>query len=523
MGWQTIGFAEIDPFASRVLAKNFPGVQNYGDIGAIPDGVAADIITAGIPCQPYSCAGKRMGHEDDRAIWPVALSVIKRVKPDYVVLENVAGFIGMALDGVLSDLEAEGYETGTVVLPACSVNAPHRRDRVWVVAHAASVGSGASRQEIDCARQTDRTCGAGQQQRDWDDVPDSIGAGTWMEAHRDRGQAWESARTLEPAVLRQEDRESRAEGIDADREDVSDSASDTRKRENREPDAGRREPSWLDAIGGGDAAADADSEPMGRSTESRRQRGGGQLESAICGVSDELSYRLDEVGLEECRDAKATTFRPDQVLHVLRETDTQEALREESRRQDRFQEKEILQPAMRRSAPSKGSSYSICFAEESGKASREVLRELRDNETAKCSPRRFESSEQRTIEHHDVVRCLSRIMALEVWPSSGIERDEAIALQRLQRGIFEIKDWHVPETLSEIQEIWRSFDDETMDWIILRVSTGDPFCAERPNIQRISKGVPDRANRLKALGNAIVPQVAYQIFRALSRIDGGRD
>lgn len=60
-----------------------------------------------------------------------------------------------------------------------------------------------------------------------------------------------------------------------------------------------------------------------------------------------------------------------------------------------------------------------------------------------------------------------------------------------------------------------------MDWIILRVSTGDPFCAERPNIQRISKGVPDRANRLKALGNAIVPQVAYQIFRALSRIDGG--
>jgi len=232
---------------------------------------------------------------------------------------------------------------------------------------------------------------------------------------------------------------------------------------------------------------------------------------------------LDEVGLEECRDAKATTFRPDQVLHVLRETDTQEALREESRRQDRFQEKEILQPAMRRSAPSKGSSYSICFAEESGKASREVLRELRDNETAKCSPRRFESSEQRTIEHHDVVRCLSRIMALEVWPSSGIERDEAIALQRLQRGIFEIKDGHVPETLSEIQEIWRSFDDETMDWIILRVSTGDPFCAERPNIQRISKGVPDRANRLKSLGNSIVPQVAYQIFRALSSPDGGRN
>jgi DNA-cytosine methyltransferase len=178
MGWRTIGFAEIDPFASKVLAKNFPGVPNYGDIANIPAGTGADIITAGIPCQPYSCAGKRMGNEDDRAIWPVAREVIARVKPDWIVIENVAGFIGMALDGVLSDLEAEGYETGTVVLPACAVNAPHRRDRVWVVGHAASVGSGASRQEIDGARRTDRTCGAGQQQRL---VPDSIGAGTRME------------------------------------------------------------------------------------------------------------------------------------------------------------------------------------------------------------------------------------------------------------------------------------------------------------------------------------------------------
>jgi DNA (cytosine-5)-methyltransferase 1 len=76
MGWRTIGFAEIDPFASRVLAKNFPGVipgiMETSDL--FPMECGADIITAGIPCQPYSCAGKRMGHEDDRAIWPVALS-----------------------------------------------------------------------------------------------------------------------------------------------------------------------------------------------------------------------------------------------------------------------------------------------------------------------------------------------------------------------------------------------------------------------------------------------------------------
>jgi DNA (cytosine-5)-methyltransferase 1 len=76
-----------------------------------------------------------LGEDDDRAIWPLAFEVIERVQPDWIVVENVIGFVSLALDGVLADLEAEGYETGTVVLPACAVNAPHRRDRVWVVAH----------------------------------------------------------------------------------------------------------------------------------------------------------------------------------------------------------------------------------------------------------------------------------------------------------------------------------------------------------------------------------------------------
>lgn len=189
-----------------------------------------------------------MGQEDDRAIWPLVIEVVRRVKPDHIVLENVTGIINMALDGVLSDLEAEGYETGTVVLPACAVNAPHRRDRVWAVAN-------------------------------------RIRAGTGMEAHRDRGQAREPSRTLEPAVLRQENRESRAERIDADREDVPDAASDTRKRENWEPDSGKLEPSGLDAIGGGDATADSDQ--SGRFKQRRTiavsekqptaERGGGRL------------------------------------------------------------------------------------------------------------------------------------------------------------------------------------------------------------------------------------------------------
>lgn len=147
-GYQTEIFCERDEFCRKVLGKHWPTVPIVGDIFDF-DGTqhaGADLLTAGIPCQPYSCAGKRLGAEDDRALWPEALRVIREARPRWVVIENVAGFINLALDGVLSDLEAEGYETGAVVLPACAVNAPHRRDRVWVVAN--SNGSGRDAQPL---------------------------------------------------------------------------------------------------------------------------------------------------------------------------------------------------------------------------------------------------------------------------------------------------------------------------------------------------------------------------------------
>lgn len=137
-GYQTEVFCERDDFCRKVLAKRWPGVPVVGDIHDF-DGrpyAGADLLTGGIPCQPYSCAGKQLGDGDDRALWPQMRRVITEARPHWVVVENVAGFIGMALDSVLADLEAEGYECGTVVLPACAVNAPHRRDRVWVVADA---------------------------------------------------------------------------------------------------------------------------------------------------------------------------------------------------------------------------------------------------------------------------------------------------------------------------------------------------------------------------------------------------
>jgi len=136
-GYRTEVFCEQDPFCQQVLRRHWPAVPVVPDIRDF-DGSAyrgADLLTGGFPCQPFSTAGKRRGDQDDRFLWPEMLRVISEARPHWCLLENVAGIISMALDDVLSDLENEGYATQAFVLPACAVNAPHKRDRVWIVAH----------------------------------------------------------------------------------------------------------------------------------------------------------------------------------------------------------------------------------------------------------------------------------------------------------------------------------------------------------------------------------------------------
>lgn len=137
MGWQTVAFCEKEPFCQKVLTKNFPGVPIHDDIHTLKGDQygPVDLICGGFPCQPWSVAGQQRGSEDDRHLWPEMLRIIHESRPRWVVGENVAGIIKLGLDGVLADLEAEGYACQSFVIPACAVNARHRRDRVWVVAY----------------------------------------------------------------------------------------------------------------------------------------------------------------------------------------------------------------------------------------------------------------------------------------------------------------------------------------------------------------------------------------------------
>ena len=178
-GYTTIGFCEKEPYAQQILKERFGAVladaesnharqsqiesadseraNSPGKWGGLrgqsgrcraprlhdniftlngADYAGVDLLTGGFPCQPFSVAGKRKGAADDRALWPEMLRVIDGAKPAWIIGENVAGIVTMELDNILSDLEAIGYAAWPLVIPACAVDARHRRDRVWIVAHA---------------------------------------------------------------------------------------------------------------------------------------------------------------------------------------------------------------------------------------------------------------------------------------------------------------------------------------------------------------------------------------------------
>jgi DNA (cytosine-5)-methyltransferase 1 len=143
-GFETAAFCEIEDYPRAVLRKHWPDTPIYRDVRQLTgeqlraDGIVPDLLCGGYPCQPFSVAGRQRGEEDPRHLWPEVHRLIRELRPRWVVCENVSGHIKLGLDEVLSTLEAEGYTCWPFIIPACSVDAPHKRDRVWIVAHADS-------------------------------------------------------------------------------------------------------------------------------------------------------------------------------------------------------------------------------------------------------------------------------------------------------------------------------------------------------------------------------------------------
>lgn len=172
MGWSNVFHCEINPFCLKVLRHHFKESESYEDITQTDFRKwkgKVDVLSGGFPCQPFSLAGQRRGAEDNRYLWPQMLRAIREIKPTWVVGENVAGILTMVQPGtqveversaslfgegyteqehrqqyvietICRDLEQEGYSVQPILIPACAVGAPHRRDRIWFIAHRADAG-----------------------------------------------------------------------------------------------------------------------------------------------------------------------------------------------------------------------------------------------------------------------------------------------------------------------------------------------------------------------------------------------
>lgn len=141
-GWTNLFNCEKDEFCQHILKYHFPDAIQYSDIRTTDFTIwrgRIDVLTGGFPCQPFSQAGKRQGTDDDRYLWPQMLRAIQQIQPRWIVGENVRGIVtwsqGLVFEQVCADLEAQGYQVTPYLLPACGVNAPHERYRVWFIAH----------------------------------------------------------------------------------------------------------------------------------------------------------------------------------------------------------------------------------------------------------------------------------------------------------------------------------------------------------------------------------------------------
>ena len=159
-GFETVGQCEWADYPTKVLEKHWPDVPRWRDIRTLTKesfyertGMrTVDVISGGFPCQPFSVAGKHKGKDDDRYLWPEMLRVIRELRPSWVLGENVPGIVNLALDTVLTDLESVGYEAQPFIIPACGVDAPHKRYRVCIVANSTVNRDGITRAYKDAQK-----------------------------------------------------------------------------------------------------------------------------------------------------------------------------------------------------------------------------------------------------------------------------------------------------------------------------------------------------------------------------------
>jgi len=449
-GFETIAFCEFDPFCQKVLNKHWPEVPIYNDLKEISKDEETirnipehDLICGGIPCQPFSVAGKQKGKEDDRHLWPYMFKIIEQKKPTWVIVENVGGFINVALDDVCLDLEAEGYATQSFIIPACGVEAPHRRDRIWII---------------------------GKQ-----DVVDSDSTRTRHGHGEVQGQNGEVQQRNDYA-------ESNHASEKQDVADSNDNGHEGRLSETRDQDVTGQDSQSIRATDTKDF--------IGQSND-----GGDNQESRVNGAVSKSSD-----------DGKTESSRTKRVRGVSEESnDHQGAVREDGLKENN--DRALVQKGQKGIQPSidrtLGSNQTTSKGTE--------VRQGTDNDGI------YRVAESEDVADSDNTR--DRASRGEV----DENREETIE-RREEQSQFELSgsSEDVADSDSERLQGQRAKGDGIEKKSVTTEGSESKFkpmeegwWQSEPRVGRVANGIPNRVDRLKSLGNAIVPQIIYHIGLAI--------
>lgn len=488
-GFDTVAFCEIESFPRKVLAKHWPEVPIYDDVRTLTaerlaaDGIGPiDLICGGYPCQPFSTAGRRMGDQDDRHLWPEVHRLLDELRPAWFIGENVAGHISMGLDQVLSDLEASQYAARTFAIPACAADAPHRRNRVWIVANLHSFGvEGRKRQGHQPA-----TGEVGASGLETDGSGENVANAGGRRRGRKNGGQMELARGTETI--------SASEAMDNSEGGFPESYN---RRDTSEAFKNESRPI---TIGGGEYSTNVANVKGERRREVRELRhnqskeriaSGGQAASGECkptlpirlggiwpvepnvgGGLDGFSFWLDGLDMTESHKlymayANATNTGPTEILRTLRSRICPQADEWAVGRSFRVSSEAVLFAYLRQLEKHAANEARIQL--EGAQASEKELRGVRNEQEPSSTPHRSECGEQSGVEHSNALQALSRLLALNAEKA----------------------------------------------WIAYRRTDAATNLGWETGIARVAHGVPARVDRLKALGNAVVPEIPFRIGQAI--------
>lgn len=413
VAWQV----ENDPYCLKVLEKHWPDVPKFGNIKEIDFEKLppVDLVCGGPPCQPVSVAGKRKGAEDDRWLWPETLRAVAAIRPSWCLFENPVGFRTMGLDDVLLELERQDYATWPLIIPACAVDARHRRDRIWILGHSERRG-----------------CGGESRRRT-----------------RQKSQDGRLESSTGPLADAENPHGGRTNGKD------NAGRGDTKIRRRSVPGGGLQHWSPEPDVGGAFNGLPDGMDRLGLLTILPHE----------CTFID-----VDNIGGVQY--AKTEKVRASEVLRILWSKIEEESLQWPTRGFGRIQEAKILQSQMRQQQEASETLGNPSL--EGTSSSQRLLRGVWYYRKFACSSCRRKLQERQYGKYSDPLCLVSQLLACNC-------------------------------KATRLGTTWQDAFSPLIFW------DGE----WEQGVPRVAYGVPNRVDRLKCLGNAVVPQVVYEIGRAI--------